>query len=140
MKKSLKIAGVIAVVAILSGAYIAYKMWNKPHADATDLPGIKVSASELVSAFENDEAAANAKYLSKVVEVSGSVSEVNDQDSILYVNLTYPEAMMGGVQLTVDTRSKEAAKKLKEGDNATFKGFCNGFLMDVVVKDAILIE
>jgi hypothetical protein len=140
MKKSLKIAAIIAVVAILSGAYVAYRMWNKPHADATDLPGIKVNASELVGAFETDETAANAKYLSKVVEVSGTVSEVNDQDSILFVNLTYPEAMMGGVQITVDSRSMESAKNLKEGDNATFKGFCNGYLMDVVVKDAVLIK
>jgi len=75
-----------------------------------------------------------------VVEVSGTVSEVNDQDSILFVNLTYPEAMMGGVQITVDSRSMESAKNLKEGDNATFKGFCNGYLMDVVVKDAVLIK
>jgi hypothetical protein len=140
MKNSLKIASIIAVVAILSGAYVAYKMWNKPHADAAEMEGIKVSAAELVGAYETDEAAANSKYLSKVVEVNGTVSEVNIQDSLTFVNLTYPEAMMGGVQVTVDQRSVEDAKKLKEGDNATFKGFCNGYLMDVVVKDAILIE
>jgi hypothetical protein len=140
MKNSLKIASIIAVVAILSGAYVAYKMWNKPHADAAEMEGIKVSAAELVGAYETDEAAANSKYLSKVVEVNGTVSEVNIQDSLTFVNLTYPEAMMGGVQVTVDQRSVEDAKKLKEGDNATFKGFCNGYLMDVVVKDAVLIE
>jgi hypothetical protein len=139
MKKSLKIAAIIAIVALLSGSYVAYRMWNKPHADATDLPGIKVNASELVGAFEANEDSANAKYLSKVVEVSGTVAEVNDQDSILYINLTYPEAMMGGVQITVDSRSMETARNLKEGDNVTFKGFCNGYLMDVVVKDAVLI-
>jgi hypothetical protein len=140
MKKSLKIAAVIAVVAICSGAYVAYRMWNKPHADAAEMEGIKVSAAELVGAYEADEAAANTKYLSKVVEVNGTVSEVNIQDSLTFVNLTYPEAMMGGVQVTVDQRSVEDAKKLKEGDQATFKGFCNGYLMDVVVKDAVLIE
>jgi hypothetical protein len=140
MKKSLKIVAIIAVVAICSGAYVAYTMWNKPHADALDMEGIKITAAELVGAYEADEAAANAKYLSKVVEVTGSVAEVNIQDSLTFVNLSYPEAMMGGVQVTVDQRSIEDAKKLKEGDNATFKGFCNGYLMDVVVKDAVLIE
>lgn len=140
MKKSIKIILIIAVAAIVSGSYIAYRMWNKPHADAAELPGIKISAQELVEAFENNEELANQTYLSKVVEVKGSVSNVNVQDTIVYVSLSYPDAMFGGVQVTVDERSVEAAKKLKEGDEATFKGFCNGYLMDVVVKDGILIK
>lgn len=140
MKKSLKIASIIAIVAILSGAYVAYQMWNKPHADAAEMEGIKVTAAQLVGAYETDEALANSTYLSKVVEVTGSVAEVNIQDTITYVTLTFPEAMMGGVQVTVDQRSVDDAKQLKEGDNATFKGFCNGYLMDVVVKDAVLVK
>ena len=69
MKKSIKIILIIAVAAIVSGSYIAYRMWNKPHADAAELPGIKISAQELVEAFENNEELANQTYLSKVVEV-----------------------------------------------------------------------
>lgn len=140
MKNSLKVISLLVLIAILSGSYIAYRMWNKPHADATDMPGVKISAKELVEAFENNEELANKTYLSNVVEVKGSVSNVNVQDTIVYVNLTYPDAMFGGVQVTVDKRSEEAAKKLKEGDEATFKGFCNGYLMDVVVKDGVLLE
>lgn len=141
MKKSYKIIVILALVAILSGAYIAYRMWNKPHADAAEIPGIKVSAKELVEAFESNEEAANQTYLSQVVEVSGEVSDVNDQDTIVYVNLSYPDAMFGGVQITVDPRSVEEARKLSAGEQATFKGFCNGYLiLHVVVKDGVLVK
>ncbi|MCB0820440.1 MAG: hypothetical protein KDC13_07440 [Bacteroidetes bacterium] len=140
MKKSVKYILIVLVVVAASGAFIAYKMWNKPHADAAEMPGIPVTAKVLVEAFETDEAAANTTYLSKVLEVSGTVSGVKTDDSLTFVSLTYADAMMGGVQVTVDPRSADEAKQLKEGEQATFKGFCNGYLMDVVIKDAVLIK
>jgi hypothetical protein len=140
MKKNLKIFLGIGLILALVGFYIAYRMWNKPHADAAELQGIPVTAAELVQAFENDEASANTKYIGKVLEVSGTVSSINDQDSLVFVNLSYPEAMMGGVQVSVDARSAGEARNLKEGEQTTFKGFCNGYLMDVILKDAVLIR
>ncbi|MEX1188001.1 MAG: hypothetical protein WED33_02005 [Bacteroidia bacterium] len=140
MKKSYKVIVIITLVALVSGAYLGYRMWNKPHADATEMPGIKVSAQELVTAFETNEDSANTKYLSQVVEVTGTIANINVQDTLVYVNLTYPEAMMGGVQVTVDDRFEEQAKQLKEGSDITIKGFCNGYLMDVILKDGVLVE
>lgn len=140
MKKSVKYILLVAVLIAASGAFIAYKMWNKPHADAAEMTGIPVTAKELVEAFEADEAAANTIYLSKVLEVSGTVSGVNVEDSLIFVSLTYADALMGGVQVTVDPRSADEAKQLKEGEPVIFKGFCNGYLMDVIIKDAVLIK
>jgi hypothetical protein len=140
MKKSIKWILAAVIIAGAIGAFTAYKMWNKPHADAAEMPGLPVTAQVLVQAFENNEADANAAYLSKVLEVSGTVSSVKTEGSLTFVSLTFPEAMMGGVQVTVDPRSADEAKTLKEGDEVTFKGFCNGYLMDVIVKDAVLIK
>lgn len=140
MKKKIQIILLVLVLAVSVGGYVAYRMWNKPHADALEMDGIKITAEQLVSEFESNEEASNAKYLSKVLEVQGVVSEINDQDTLVFVNLSYPDAMFGGVQVTVDSRFSEDARKLKAGDQATFKGFCNGYLMDVVLKDAVLVK
>jgi len=140
MNKILKwsLAGLLILGAI--GAFTAYKMWNKPHADAAELPGLPVTAQALVQAFENNEADANASYLSKVLEVSGAVESVKTEDSLTFVSLSFPDAMMGGVQITVDPRSADEAKALVQGEEVTFKGFCNGYLTDVIIKDAVLIK
>ena len=140
MKRTLKIVLIIIVVGASIGAFVAYKMWNKPFDDVTDMEGMKVNADVLYKAFESNEQTANTTYVGKVVEVSGTVGDIETSDTIARVMLTFPDAMMGAVRVTLDSRHLADAKAVKTGDQATFKGFCNGFLMDVEVKDGVLIK
>ena len=145
MKKTLKIVLIIIVVGASIGAFVAYKMWNKPFDDVTEMEGIKVNADVLYKAFETNEKQAYATYVGqdkkgKVLEVSGTVGDIETSDSIAHVMLTFPDAMMGAVRITLDSRHLADAKAVKTGDQATFKGFCNGFLTDVEVKDGVLIK
>jgi hypothetical protein len=140
MKKTLKIVLVVVLIGACIGGFIAYKMWNKPFDDVTDMEGIAVNADVLYKAFETNEQTANTTYVGKVVEVSGTVGDIETSDTIARVMLTFPDAMMGAVRVTLDTRHLADAKAVKTGDQATFKGFCNGFLMDVEVKDGVLMK
>jgi hypothetical protein len=140
MKKSIKLILAVLLIAGAIGGVVAYRMWNKPHADASEMEGIKVSADELYKAFESSEQQANATYVGKVVEVTGTVGDIEKSDTISRVMLTFPDAMMGAVRVTLDTRHLQDANEVKTGDQATFKGFCNGFLMDVEVKDGVLVK
>ena len=140
MKKTLKIVLFVIVIGACVGAFVAYKMWNKPFDDVTEMEGMKVNADVLYKAFETNEQTANTTYVGKVVEVSGTVGDIETSDTIARVMLTFPDAMMGAVRVTLDTRHLADAKAVKTGDQATFKGFCNGFLMDVEVKDGVLMK
>ena len=140
MKKTLKIVLLVIVVGACIGGFVAYKMWNKPFDDVTDMEGMKVNADVLYKAFETNEQTANTTYVGKVVEVSGTVGDIETSDSIARVMITFPDAMMGAVRVTLDSRHLADAKAVKTGDQATFKGFCNGFLMDVEIKDGVLIK
>jgi hypothetical protein len=140
MKKSIKIILAVLLIGGAVGGFVAYKMWNKPFADVSEMEGVKVNADVLYKAFESNEQQANATYVGKVVEVSGTVGEIEKTDSIARVMLTFPDAMMGAVRVTLDTRHLTDADAVKSGDNATFKGFCNGYLMDVEVKDGVLVK
>ncbi len=140
MKKTLKIVLLVIVVGACIGGFVAYKMWNKPFDDVTDMEGIAVNADVLYKAFETNEQTANTTYVGKVVEVSGTVGDIETSDTIARVMLTFPDAMMGAVRVTLDSRHLADAKAVKTGDQATFKGFCNGFLMDVELKDGVLIK
>ena len=125
MKKTLKIVLLVIVVGACIGGFVAYKMWNKPFDDVTDMEGIPVNADILYKAFETNEQTANTTYVGKVVEVSGTVGDIETSDTIARVMLTFPDAMMGAVRVTLDTRHLADAKAVKTGDQATFKGFCN---------------
>jgi len=140
MKKTLKIVLLVIVVGACIGGFVAYKMWNKPFDDVTDMEGMKVNADVLYKAFETNEQTANTTYVGKVVEVSGTVGDIETSDTIARVMITFPDAMMGAVRVTLDSRHLADAKAVKTGDQATFKGFCNGFLMDVELKDGVLIK
>jgi hypothetical protein len=139
MNKNLKRFLLILILVAFIGGVVGYRMWNKPHADASDEKGIPVTAEVLYTAFESNEQQANASYVGKVVEVSGEISEITT-DSLPKVTLTFPTAMMGGVIVSIDERYKNDIKALKIGDQATFKGFCNGFNMDVRINDGVLVK
>jgi hypothetical protein len=140
MNRTLKIVLIVILVGASIGAFVAYKMWNKPFDDVTDMEGMKVNADVLYKAFETNEQTANTTYVGKVVEVSGTVGDIETSDTIARVMITFPDAMMGAVRVTLDSRHLADAKAVKTGDQATFKGFCNGFLMDVEIKDGVLIK
>ena len=42
--------------------------------------------------------------------------------------------------VNIDKRHPEGIDELKTGDQATLKGFCSGFLMDVQIIDAGLVK
>lgn len=140
MKKTVKIVLIATFLVASIGAFVAYKMWNKPFDDVTEMDGMKVTADVIYKAFETNEQTANTTYVGKVVEVTGTVGDIETSDSIARVVLTFPDAMMGAVRVTLDTRHLADAKAVKTGDQATFKGFCNGFLMDVEIKDGVLMK
>lgn len=127
MKKLLIAALLLAVV----GGGVGYYMWNKPHQDiASATSDVTISANELLTAFQTGEEAANAKYLDKIVEVSGEVREVGQTEGKTVVRLNAGDSM-DGVTCELDSNPKRT--DFKPGDQVTFKCTCSGFLMDVVL-------
>jgi hypothetical protein len=111
MKKTLKIVLLVIVVGACIGGFVAYKMWNKPFDDVTDMEGMKVNADVLYKAFETNEQTANTTYVGKVVEVSGTVGDIETSDTIARVMITFPDAMMGAVRVTLEQRPSSHLEK-----------------------------
>ncbi len=75
--KTKKIIIGILVLGML-GAFVAYKMYNKPHVNVAEAStDISISAEKILADFSADEITANSKYLEKIIEVKGVVSELN---------------------------------------------------------------
>jgi len=140
-KKVIKwiVAGILLIG--IAGSYIAYTQWNKEHADATDVEGIKVSAQELLKAYQSNEQDANAKYVGKAVEVSGEIAEITG-DTTPKIIVAVPDEIMEGIVVSIDKRYASDVANLKTGDKVVFKGFCSGYLQlsGVIVNDAVLVK
>jgi hypothetical protein len=96
-----------------------------------------IEANALVKAFQENETEANKTYLDKVLLISGSVSATDQTqtgDRTLTLSSDDPFA---GVMVTLD--STEAAA-INMNDKVTVKGFCKGFLSDVVITSAIVVK
>lgn len=130
MNKKL-ILGAIAL-ALLIGALIGYRMYNKPHVDlATVTADHRLSATELFADYEAGETEANAKYLDKVIRVEGEILNVNTDENG-QVSLTLDAGgIMGGVICQLDPETEKI--NFSEGQQVALNGLCTGMLMDVVL-------
>jgi len=97
---------------------------------------IEIEAAVLTREFEENEEAANVRYLGKVITVSGSVNSVTEDQQNLSVYLKNAEDF-SGVMCTIN-KASENAKPIKAGDQVKIKGICDGYLMDVKLNKCSL--
>ncbi len=116
---------------------IFFAFWyvlNKPHRSVDQEVSIPVTASEIFSAYNTNEATANNLYLDKVIAVSGEINEIRtNQDGNPAILLKSDDPLFG-----VSCTMKESVNNLKTGVKVTIKGICSGFTSDVVLRDCII--
>jgi hypothetical protein len=139
MKTSVKIALFIVTFIALSGILAALYLYNLKATDMSKAkPDFIISAPALLKAFEDDETAASAKYIEKVLEVTGIIASVKSgENNILSVSLV-AGSDMSSVICTFPAIADHS--KFRTGDEITLRGECSGFLMDVLLNNCAAIE
>ena len=130
MKITGKIIWTVVIAGLITGAFISYKIWNKPHRDVKDESTIAVTAAAILEAYAADEQKANALYLDKAIAVTGEVHEVTKTPqgkTVVSLKTTDP---MAGIRCTM-----KQEVPVTKGENITIKGICTGYLMDVTLVD-----
>ena len=124
---------------ILITSVISILIYYKPHRSVKrEEAAFKLSVSELVDAFSNNEPKANSLYLGKILEVEGTLKEMILNDSTLIL-LMGDSTQMTGVSCYLLKDQKDKYTLLKRGDPVIVKGICNGMLLDVVLDKGILL-
>jgi hypothetical protein len=125
----------ILLLLLLAAAW-AYHLYVKPHRSAAgETADFSVDADSLYSQYQANEQAADRKYLGKVIEVSGKLTEIQrNGNSEVWILSQQPGG--GGIncQLFAGTGPDPEPRK---GDAVTVKGRCAGFLMDVNLVDCV---
>jgi len=135
--KNKKILYAILAVALI-GAVAGYMLWNKPHQDiGAAKADIAIDAIALYNEYNTDENAANAKYLDKVVAITGKVKEAaKDSDGAVKVSLE-AGSDMGVVACELSPFANHSRTDFQAGEQVTFKGKCTGLNLDVIFVECV---
>ena len=135
MKKIILYALVLILIVATSGYYYVFIYSKNRKFDMEHAESMNIKADELVKAFQENEANANKLYLDKVLLINGVVgATAKTQAGETSVTLSSSDPF-SGVMATLDST---ITSQVKVGDTIDIKGFCKGFLSDVVITNAIL--
>jgi hypothetical protein len=128
MRKVIYIGLMLVIVAI---AGTVYYVFNKPHRNVVnEESAFSLSSDQLLAEYDKDTASANKKYLDKVIQLKGTVSDVIvDQQGGVVIVLNDGKSMFG-ITCTISANSKEASKKYQKGKEISLKGICTGGIVD----------
>ena len=136
--KRLAFIGVIILVFIIS--LTAYYRYNQPRQNvAAQDADVTMNATQLYQQYNEHEPEANKKYLDKIVEVKGKVSEVQNNNGLIVLLINAGNGM-GGINCSMKDKSSVTNMQQVKDKEVVVKGKCTGFLMDVNLVDCVLIQ
>lgn len=128
----------IAAILIVIASIYGYFTYNKKHEDALKLsPDFKFSAVDLFEQYAEDEVRANERYLGKLLEVEGSVSGIEEDETSLKIYLFTGDELSS---IQCEFEQNPNIVNLEIGRFVTVRGFCSGKLLDIVLNRCVLIE
>jgi hypothetical protein len=119
--------------------YWGYHLYHKPHQSAAgETAAFTIDADSLVRSYQADEQGCDKKYLGKVIEVTGTIAEIQHTPQSEIWILSAPSGNGGGVNCQLFAGEKTPDPHPKPGDKVILKGRCTGFLMDVNLADCVV--
>ena len=97
-----------------------------------------IKASNLTASYEENEVKADENFKGKTFFVEGTVRDIKkDIMDDIYVILE-GDQMFRDVQCFFD--DKNTASQLQKGMRVTFQGKCDGLMMNVLMKNCVLVD
>lgn len=126
-------------------AVLVYKLvYNKPHPDyEKEKATYTLSAQELYHAFKQNKDQASPKYSGQVIEVDGTISKIEEADTLVIVAFIFEQGDFGdeGVRVTMLPDFKDKARQLPPGTALKLKGLCTGYNdTDVILEKGSIVE
>jgi hypothetical protein len=138
-KKSIRKLIIPMVVIIIVGiATLCYVFRGAENSVKNEKAVYSLTSDQLFTAFDENEATANDKFLGKVIEVTGMVTGIEKTDKGQLILLLSCNSPMGGIRCTFETNQDNVSKKVTTGSSHMVKGKCSGMLMEVVLDNCSL--
>jgi hypothetical protein len=137
-KKNILIS--LIAVAIIGSMYV-YEEFNREQEDLYDKkPAQTVTSEDIIRAYDSNETSANEIFLSKIISVTGTIAEINNQaDTLIYV-LIGAGNDIHRVSCLLDKLQAPKIKQYDVGKQISVKGICTGYLMDVELNHCVIVS
>ena len=138
MKLYVKVALFVVLFIAIAGILAALYLFNLKHTDmAKAKPDFIITATALQKEFEDNETTASARYINKILEVSGTIGSITRADSN---NLNIALKTGSDISSVICTLTATSdASKFKADEEITIRGECSGFLMDVLLNNCATV-
>lgn len=141
MKKILKVILIIvASIAVLLLAGYLYIRFMPEKSMSKQAANFTMSSTVLVNEYNLNPEASDKKYIDRVIQVTGVISEISTDQNKATVFILRENSSATGVLCTLDKSSAKKAAKFKVGNSVTIKGSCTGMLFEVVLNKCIIIK
>ena len=118
----------LLIIIVLAGGWYGYKKYTADVPSLTDLKtDASVSAKDLIAAFEKDSASANKQYLGKILEVTGNIKSIEQEEAIVVLG---DNGSSSSVRCSIDSNFVKDIPTLNIGAIISIKGHCTGFNPD----------
>jgi len=129
------------VIIIIGGIGTMSYVFRSPENSVKNESAIySLSSDDLYTAFNDNEATANEKYLGKIIDVTGEVTEIQKTNNGQLILLLSCNSPLGGVRCTFETQQEKLLQKVTKGTKHSIKGKCSGFLAEVVLDNCCLLN
>ena len=131
MKKILKIALIFLAIGLVAAALVWKFYVNKPHDDIEkSTPAFSIATEEIWSKYNTDRKTADSLYNNQVIEVTGNLSRIDKNDSLVSVVFVMAaDSMFGDKTIACQMYKKhnDEAGALTIGEKVKIKGVCIGY-------------
>lgn len=107
-------------------------------------PEIEITVGELLSAYEENGEAADAKFTNKILKVTGIVKRIEAKDTldIYYITLTDVEKtlLLIDVRCFFDRKRGPELNQLTSGQTVTVQGKYDGSMINIRMSDCFLVN
>ncbi|MFY0594579.1 OB-fold protein [Roseivirga sp.] len=132
----------ILIIVIIVGLIAAYLVYDNFLRTAPAMKRLdadhQVNAVQLYNEFDANEEASNQKYLNKIVEVTGEISEIETPEGSLPI-ISLKTGGFGVIKCTMEAPlDNEELQKIRLNSSITLKAECIGLLLDVLLIRGII--
>ena len=127
-KKKRKIVLIIMFLFLSVGVWQGLLEYNRTNKDLSKVKAdVKISATDMIKEYETNDSIANLKYLGKIIELNGTVKNVEKENTGDYTIVLGDTGKLSSVRCSMDSLYKDDAAMMTAGSSVIMRGACNGY-------------
>ena len=107
-------------------------------------PATEITVADLLATFEKEGEAANARFASQILKVTGAIEKINVKQALdiysITLNSPRKSLLLQGVRCVFDRSQAAELSQLATGQTVSVQGKFTGSMIDVSLRDCVMVS